>query len=196
MVECRHCRAVFETEPELIGARCPDCKLPLFERSDRPKREIESGSCAYHPGVAGVLTCPRCANRICANCRTRWHEENICLHCVEESIAANAPHPREVKGRQMQSIRGFVLALIGAFFFVLGLWILFASRNDPTSGASAWSVLLILVGGIPCVVALGQGAAVVLKRGPLLRLATSTVAIASLQIGLTVSLMFVNFWRN
>jgi len=196
MVECRHCRAVFETEPEIIGARCPDCKLPLFERSDRPKREIESGTCAYHPGAAGVQTCPRCSNRVCANCRTRWHDDNICPRCVEASIAAREPHPREVKGRQMQSIRGFVLALVGGFLFLLGMWILYASRNDPSTGASAWSVLLILLGGLPCIVALGQGAAVILKRGPMLRLATSAVAIASAQIGLTIGLMFINFWRN
>lgn len=196
MVECRHCRAVFETEPELVGARCPDCKLPLFERNDRPKREIESGRCAYHPDAFGVHDCPRCDSRICANCRTRWHEESMCLRCVENSIAAAEPHPRETKSLRMQSIRGFVLGLVGAFTFLLGLWILFASRNDPSTGASAWSVLLILLGIVPGVVALGQGAAVILRRGPLLKLAGSTVALASSQIGLTLGLFLVNFWRN
>ena len=196
MVECRHCRAVFETEPEQVGARCPDCKLPLFERTDRPKREIESGRCAFHPEVAGVHSCPRCESRICANCRTRWHEENICLRCVEASIARAEQHPRDIKSLRMQAIRGFVLGLLGAFIFILGFWILFASRNDPSSGASAWSVLLIFLGVIPGVVALGQGSAVILKRGPLLRLASSTVVIASSQIGLTIGLLLVNFWRN
>jgi len=196
MVECRHCRASFELEPEQIGARCPDCKLPLFERSDRPKREIETGVCAFHPGVPGVFTCPRCQTRACGNCRTRWHEENLCLRCVENSIAANETHPRDVKALRMQSIRGFILALIGAFIFALGLWILYGSRNDPSSGTSAWSVVLMLVGIVPGVVALGQGAAVILKRGPLLNLARSAVVVASSQIGLTVGLTFINFWRN
>lgn len=196
MVECRHCRAVFEIPPEKIGARCPDCRLPLFERSDRPMREIESGVCAYHPKMPGVTTCTRCQSRICSNCRTRWHDENLCLRCVEESIAKNEPHPRELKSRQMQSIRGFVLALIGAFFFVLGLWILYSSRNDPTSSASSWSILMIFAGLIPCVVAMGQGAAVIIKRGPLMKMATSSVVIASSQIGLTVGMMLVSFWRN
>src|ERR1700704_3115168 len=91
MVECRYCRATFELEPEQIGARCPDCKLPLFERSDRPKREVEKGVCAYHPSVPGVFNCPRCQARACANCRTRWHDENLCPRCVENSIAANEP---------------------------------------------------------------------------------------------------------
>src|SRR5262245_19017739 len=136
MVECRHCQAVFEMAPEKIGARCPDCKLPLFERSDRPGRDIESGVCAAHPTMPGITTCTRCASRICSNCRTRWHEENLCLRCVEESIAKNEAHPRELKSRHMQSIRGFVHALVGAFLFLLGLWILYSSRNDPTSGAS------------------------------------------------------------
>jgi hypothetical protein len=183
-------------EPEAIGARCPDCKLPLFERSDRGRREVESGTCVFHPKSPGIATCPRCSSRICSVCRTRWHEENLCPRCVEESVAVGQPHPREIKARQMQSIRGFVLSLVGAFFFLLGLWILYASRTDPTTGAPAWSVLLIFLGGVPCVVALGQGVAVVLKRGPLLRLATSTVAIASSQIGLTVGLLLINFWRN
>jgi hypothetical protein len=196
MVECRHCRASFEVEPEQIGARCPDCKLPLFERSDRPKREVESGVCAFQGVVPGVCNCSRCHRRLCSNCRTRWHDENLCLRCVEDSSAAHETHPREIRTLRMQSIRGFVLALIGAFIFTLGLWILYASRNDPSSGASAWSVVLMLVGVIPGVVALGQGAAVVLKRGPLLNLATSTVALASSQIGLTIGLAFINLWRN
>src|SRR5262249_51377752 len=147
------------------------------------------GFCAQHPNLPGVTTCVRCANRICSNCRTRWHEENLCLRCVEESIARNEIHPRESKSRQMQSIRGFVLAMVGAFFFLLGLWILYSSRNDPTSGASAWSVVMICAGLVPCVVALGQGASVVLKRGPMMHLATSAVAVASSQVGLTIGLM-------
>jgi hypothetical protein len=196
MVECRHCRASFEVEPEQIGARCPDCKLPLFERGDRPKREVEAGVCAFHPAVPGVCSCARCHTRLCATCRTRWHDENLCLQCVENSLAAKEPHPRDLKTLRMQSIRGFILALIGAFVFVLGLWILYVSRNDPTSGASAWSVVLMLVGVLPAVVALGQGAAVILKRGQLLNLASSTVGLASSQIGLTIGLALINLWRN
>ena len=96
----------------------------------------------------------------------------------------------------MQSIRGFVLAAIGAFILCLGLWILYSSRNDPSTGTSAWSVVLIMVGVIPGVVALGQGSAVILKRGPLLRLASAAVVLASSQIGLTIGLAFINLWRN
>lgn len=196
MVECRHCRAFFETPPEEIGARCPDCKMPLFERPERPRREIESGTCVHHPTVPGTSNCSRCQARLCATCRTRWHEDNLCLACVEASLAAGERHPREVKARRMMAIRGFVLALAGALLFLLGIWILYSSRVDPTGGGVAWSLVLIILGIFPCAIGLGQGMAVVLVRGPLLRLATAAVAVAASQIGLTVGLTLINFWRN
>ena len=196
MVECRHCRGSFQTPPETIGARCPDCRMPLFERMERVRREVEMGRCAVHPDQPGVAGCQRCRKRLCATCRTRWHEQSLCLECVEKSIAAGEEHPRETKSRRGQAVRGILLASFGLILLVLGLAIFAGAIGYAGGSAVLWAVVIVLASLVPASVGLGQAAAVVLTRGPLLRLATSAVVIAAAQIGVTLSLLLINLWRN
>jgi hypothetical protein len=35
---CRHCRTLLRRDPEEIGARCPRCREPLFERANGPEQ--------------------------------------------------------------------------------------------------------------------------------------------------------------
>src|SRR3954454_5464644 len=155
MVECRYCRSTFETPPEKVGARCPDCRMPLFERFDRPRREVESGRCYAHPAVPGVASCHRCQRRLCGTCRTRWHEQNICPECVEKSLTAGQEHPREIKAHQTQAIRGFCLAVLGGALFCLGLFLLLSAADAPSPGKAGWGAALVVVGLIPAGLALG-----------------------------------------
>jgi hypothetical protein len=196
MVECRNCRGTFKTPPETIGARCPDCRMPLFERLDRPRREIESGRCGFHPELPGVVSCQRCRKRLCTICRTRWHEEFLCPECVEKSIALAEENPRELRSRQAQATRGVALAVGGCGLFVLGFSIFMAATLGGGGTAAAWGVGLMMAGLVPAAWSLGESAAVVLRRGPRFGLATSVVTMAASQIGITLSLLFVNLWRN
>jgi hypothetical protein len=196
MVECRNCRGTFKTPPETIGARCPDCRMPLFERLDRPRREIESGRCVFHADMPGVATCQRCRKRLCTICRTRWHEEFLCPDCVEKSISLAEENPRELRARQTQATRGFALAIGGAGLFGLGLGIFIAATLGGGGTAAAWGVGLMMAGLVPAGWSLGETAAVVLRRGPRFGLATSALTMAASQIGLTLSLLFINLWRN
>ena len=196
MVECRNCRAVFETPPEKIGARCPDCKVPLFERLERPKREVESGSCSVHADLPGVGVCDRCKSRFCGLCRTRWHEKNLCLACVEKSLAAGEEHPRELKSRRRLAVVGSINAFLGAALWIVAMLVFYSTRLSPTPTAAAWAVALMLIGLIPATIAIGLTTSVLLARGPLFRLATSGIAVAATQIGLTLGLLVVNLLRN
>jgi hypothetical protein len=170
--------------------------MPLFERMERPRREVESGRCAVHPDLPGVAGCQRCRKRLCTTCRTRWHEQFLCMECVEKSIVAAEEHPRETKSRRAQAVRGFILTLIGLFLLVLGLGLFAGAIGAVGNGLALWGVVMLLVGLVFASVGLGQAAAVVLTRGPLQQLATSSAVLASVQIGVTLSLLFVNLWRN
>ena len=196
MVECRNCRAVFETPPEKIGSRCPDCKVPLFERLERPKREVESGACSVHADLPGVGICKRCKARFCGVCRTRWHEDNLCLECVEKSLAAGEEHPRELKNRRRLAVLGSTCAFIGAALWLTAMLVFYSTRLSPSATAAAWSVALMLIGLVPATIAIGLTTTVVLARGPLFRLASSGIAVAATQIGLTLGLLVVNLLRN
>jgi hypothetical protein len=196
MVECRNCRGTFKTPPEAIGARCPDCKMPLFERLDRPRREVESGRCAFHADLPGVVACQRCRKRLCSICRTRWHEEFMCPECVDKSIALAEENPRELRGRQAQAMRGFAMAIGGVCLFVLGMTIFAMATASGGGNPAVWGVGLMMAALLPAGWSLGETAAVVLRRGPRFGLATSAVTMAASQIGLTLSLLFVNLWRN
>ncbi len=170
--------------------------MPLFERLDRGRREVEAGQCINHPDTPGLVNCAKCKERLCGVCRTRWHETFLCPRCVENSIAAEDEHPREVKASQVLAIRGFTLAMIGGLLFLLGLALLWGARHDPSHAVVAWSVVFMALGLVPGVVAIGQVAAVILQRGPLLRLASAAVVIASAQVGLSLGLLLISLWRN
>ena len=93
-------------------------------------------------------------------------------------------------------MRGILLASFGLILLVLGLAIFAGAIGYAGGSAVLWAVVIVLASLVPASVGLGQAAAVVLTRGPLLRLATSAVVIAAAQIGVTLSLLLINLWRN
>src|SRR5437016_625143 len=134
MVECPHCYRIFRAAPEKLGARCPKCRMPLFERG--PKRrgaDKELGRCGKHPESSAVASCVRCARLLCTTCRTRWHDDATCPECVEKSTAANEPMPHELGRQQRQAWTSVVLAVIGWSTALLVLWPL-----AGLGGTSGW----------------------------------------------------------
>ena len=86
--------------------------------------------------------------------------------------------------------------ILGAGTWATAMLVFYATRLSPSPTAAAWSVALMLTGLVPATIAIGLTTSVILARGPLFRLATSGIAVAAAQIGLTLGLLVVNLLRN
>ena len=196
MIECRHCREVFRSPPEKLGARCPNCRLPLFERTDRGRgAALEAGVfCAVHDQVEAVGRCRRCAQRVCAVCRSRWYEELVCLACAERALLAGESSPRDIAKRDQLPVWSLGLALVGWTLLLLTLvpWIQLQAGG---SGARAAQILFFL-SLLPAAVALGQAAMAVRIRVQRLGLAAWSMGLSGLQIGLMLGVLLINIWHN
>ena len=193
MVECRNCRGFFRTTPEKIGARCPKCKAPLFERPDKQAGAAEMGACAVHPGALAVLACQRCGKNVCAACRTRWHRQQLCPACVELSLSRAEPNPRELRRQGGRAVGSLVLAVIGWLGALLALALIAGRGPDATL---SWPLFFALVSMAPALVAVGHGCPVLLARGPRFRIAASGMILAGSYLGLLLGVFLINLWHN
>jgi len=50
MIECPSCYRVFRQPPEKLGARCPKCKMPLYEDPGKRRKDPDKdyGRCDVH----------------------------------------------------------------------------------------------------------------------------------------------------
>ena len=105
MIECPFCYRVFRQPPEKIGARCPKCKMPLYEDPTKKKKDPERdyGKCVQHPDAPTVAKCSRCDAPVCKACRTRWHQEVVCPQCVDLSLIEDEPSPQEAQLQTKQA---------------------------------------------------------------------------------------------
>src|ERR1700681_1890261 len=97
MIECRYCRDVFRKPLEKIGARCPTCRMPLFEKDRQRPPVVDLGPCALHKDNSAVAKCQHCGKMMCALCRTRWNEEIVCSECLDQTLAQGANGPRRAQ---------------------------------------------------------------------------------------------------
>src|SRR5438309_1815807 len=113
MIACRHCREVFRQSLDEIGARCPKCRLPLFEKERSRPPVVDLGPCAAHEGNSAVAKCQRCGKMMCALCRTRWDEEIICSACLDEALQKGDVRPGLRRAQNRQARASVVIALLG-----------------------------------------------------------------------------------
>lgn len=197
MIECRNCRAYFRQTPEQIGARCPDCRMPLFEKDERPRPgEATTGYCDKHARSPAAAACERCGAKVCAACKTRWNDATLCIDCQTRSVEAGEPHPRELRSEGNQAIVAFLLGIAASIFAVLAYAILWSSSQPNLGSASIWWVTLILIGLIPAFLAVGQGLSAALGRSPLRFWGLSGLLLGAAHIGLTAGLIVLNLGRN
>lgn len=197
MIECRHCRQVFRTPPEKVGARCPTCRMPLFEKERQRPPAVDLGPCAEHAEATAVAKCQRCARMMCSVCRTRWAEELLCPACLGRALADGEANPRAVQTQNRQAVWSLLLALAAWGLLLLTLWPLSnLFRGQPDKGIATFAVSLFLLSFLPALFALGHGTACIRTRGQRLALATLGVCLAGSHLGVSLGTLFLNVWHN
>jgi hypothetical protein len=202
MLECPHCYRIFRATPEKLGARCPKCRMPLFERP--PKRrspDKEVGLCGKHAHAAAVAKCARCGRLMCISCRTRWHDEATCPECIEKSVNSGEPTPHETQRHERQAWTGLVLAGIGCFAALMVFWPLTYLHSATGGLVPPWGWVFLgtvfyFFSFIPALLALGQSTSALMLRGPQRIIATCGLALSGAQLGVLVGVIVINLWHN
>ena|ERR1043165_377124 len=199
MIECPYCYRVFRQAPEKMGARCPKCKMPLYEDPSKRRKNAEKdyGPCSQHPDAAGIAKCIRCNALLCQSCRTRWQNEIVCPRCVEHSIADDEASPQEAQLQTKQAWMGVILALTG--------WMLLLMTIAPYTTFHQQSVMKIMIFGtylfflgsfIPAIFGLSHAIGAIRLRGDHMKLATCGLVAAGSHLGLALGIIILNLWHN
>src|SRR5262245_56832910 len=114
MPRCPACREWIEGDRDRVGARCPYCRQPLYERPERfkPRPGTADDVCTAHPRNPAVGTCARCGNFQCDLCRTRWRDRTLCAACVSRALEESTGTPREARAQLLQALLGLLLGLL------------------------------------------------------------------------------------
>jgi hypothetical protein len=197
MNRCPSCDYPLPPDRERIGARCPNCRDPLYEppgRISRPVREDEGG-CALHLGRETVGTCGRCGNYFCEVCRTRWRDQILCAACAERALASREATPEQARAHFRQALLGLLMGLGAWCFFILGqLVILGALVTNRNPLLILVGLLLIVSAVLLAVVGTGQAAAALRTRGAHMILATSGFLIGGLFLGVFIGNYVLQLW--
>lgn len=196
MNRCPSCDYPLPHDRERIGARCPNCRDPLYEppgRTSRPVREGE-GACALHAGRETVGTCGRCGNYFCEVCRTRWRDQILCVSCAERALASREATPEQVRTHFRQSLLGLLLGLGAWAVFILAFLLSAAAAVVDKNLAALFGLLLMLffvVSMLLAVIGTGHAAAALRMRGPHMIMATSGLLIGGLFLGVFLGIFLI-----
>jgi hypothetical protein len=201
MTECRHCHSVLSEDPDELGARCPRCREPLYERSGAQRRSFdsptaESARCALHPNNPSVGTCQRCGNFLCSVCRTRWHERALCVACVERIAAVQEARPEEARAHRRQALLALVFGITAWTLILLGgLPLLFAKPNSANAAHLVTLAGLVTLSSLlPALFGVGQGAAAIRARGERMILATCGLILCGAHLAVVVGALLFAAW--
>ncbi|MGH7170584.1 MAG: hypothetical protein ACRELG_09935 [Gemmataceae bacterium] len=197
MNRCPSCDYPLPHDRERIGARCPNCRDPLYEppgRVSRPAREDE-GACALHAGRETVGTCGRCGNYFCEVCRTRWRDQILCAACAERALAAREATPEQARAHFRQALLGLLLGLGAWPVFIMGqvsaVGAVYANRNLLLA---LLALVLVVSSVLMAVVGTGQSAAALRTRGQHMIMATSGFLIGGLFLGVFIGNYVLQLW--
>ncbi len=198
MVECPFCFRGFRQPPEKIGARCPQCRMPLYEDPARRKKtpEKDYGKCEQHPDVPSVAKCARCEKPICYSCRTRWQDEPVCPRCIDLAILDDEPSPVE---SQLQSKQAWFSVFFAAFAWLMLLLTLIPySTFSQSPGKTVIFIAYVLFLGsfVPALFGLGFAMASMRLRGGNPMLATTALVVNGSQLSLAIALIVINISHN
>jgi hypothetical protein len=196
MSRCPSCDYPLPYDRERLGARCPNCRDPLYEppgRVGRPAREDE-GACALHAGREAVGTCGRCGNYFCEVCRTRWRDQVLCAACIERALQSREAAPEQARTHFRQAILGLLMgggAWVVLLLAVLLIAVAFVGKNVLLI---LLAFVLILGAVLLGVLGLGQATAALRARGPHMIAATSSMIISGLFLGAFIGFYIFRLW--
>ncbi len=198
MLDCRHCGEKLDEKDPKLGARCPHCREPLYERPDALRRQREAqeshgGVCAIHPGNVAVGACKRCGTFMCGLCRSRWAHRVMCLACVERLMGGGETASEDVKTQRWQAL---VSVLLGFASWIMALPVAVMRGAGTSREVLVGLVLLAVVSLLPALLGLGQAAAVIRMRGDRMVLATCGLALTGAQIGTVMGLVLIVIWKQ
>lgn len=197
VIECRFCREVYQAAPEEVGARCKNCRMPLFERPPRRRPGYDLGPCGAHSEVEAYGKCRRCAKLMCNVCRTRWYDQVVCPPCLTRMLEGEDLNPRDQSIQRRLALWSLLLGLGGWLLLVCALIPLRVMYSGaPNPGLRTFALFLFFGSSIPIAFALGQAMSVIRQRGERMRLAVGSFFLASLHLGLIVGILVLNLWLN
>lgn len=200
-LRCYSCRQTLHGTREQIGARCPQCRRPLYEdhydsRHMRPRQELAGSECAAHAGSPAIGTCPRCGNYLCQLCRTRWQGKMVCTACVDRILSSNEPEPAEAKAHFRQALLGIILAMAAWLLVMTGTAIVLLGGSTMNPGLAVLAGLLYFAALLPGLLGLGQAAAAVRGRGDHMILATVGLFLSALYLGCILGMAAFLVWNS
>jgi hypothetical protein len=202
MARCPSCDYSLPEDRERVGARCPHCFDPLYERPGRTARRMREGegACVVHKDSEVVGTCGRCGNYLCEVCRTRWRDKALCAACVERALETSEAAPEQTRTHFRQAMLGLGLG-VGAWVLTGGAFLLFALLASATGGdpaAKLGPAMLLMLGLLTAIVTallgVGQAAAALRTRGNHMILATVGLILAGLHVGVLVGFFGFSIW--
>jgi hypothetical protein len=202
MDRCPSCDYPLPENRERLGARCPNCRDPLYEPAGNPVRKVREGeaACAVHAANESVGTCARCGNFLCDVCRSRWRDQVLCAACVARYLEAREAVPEQTQA----SLRRAMLSLglgIGAWVlcllaFLLAGLVMAVSGSGAVLVAGLLAILVFLGASVLALFGVGQAAAVLRTRDGHMILATIGLILGGLYVGLLVGLFALNLWQT
>jgi hypothetical protein len=202
MIECHYCGEYLYEDTDKIGARCPRCREPLYERGGGPRLAAEEGTtsdrgaCAVHPANVAAGTCQRCGNFICRVCRTPWGGSNLCLACAQRLAQDQERSPQDPRSHRRQAVAALVcgLAAWGTILAAI-LLVTLAGTSRAARGLVFLSGILLFISFLPAVFGVGQGVAAVRARGDRMILATCGLVLSASHLGVLSGLFLVMLVR-
>ncbi len=206
MALCPSCEYPLPDDRERVGARCPNCRDPLYEppgRFGRPVREGE-GACSVHPDCESVGPCGRCGNFMCETCRTRWRDQILCAACVDRVMESKEAAPEQSRTHLRQAVMALGMGIgawvLGVIGFVVLVLAVAASGGRPTvtTAVTAGLVLMamFLAGGTVSMFGMGQAVAVLRVRGNHMILATFGLVAGALYVGMFIGLFAMYIYSS
>lgn len=197
---CPSCDYPLPADRERLGARCTNCRDPLYEppgRIGRPAREGE-GSCAVHTGVETVGVCARCGNYLCEVCRTSWRGQIICGACVQRALETKEASPEASRQTFFQALLSLGLG-VGAWVLTAGgFMVMVAAVAIAVKEAQVFLLLGVAVLAVAVALAvfgMGIATAVLRARGGSMILAVVGLLINCMLIGSSIGFWVLTLWQ-
>ena len=202
MSRCPSCDYPLPADRERLGARCTNCRDPLYEppgRIGRAAREGE-GSCAVHTGVETVGVCARCGNYLCEVCRTPWRGQIACAACVQRALETKDASPEVPRQCFVQAALSVGLG-VGAWVVTaggfLGAVLLFAGGASGQGVGLLLFFVVVAAGVALAVFGIGNAVSVLRVRGGSMILAVMGLLLCCVHVRVVLIGMFMfGIWQS